>query len=71
MGEQEKAKKKGTSRIASPSNLPIHKPEGINISTFEGVEVLHVNGFIEHFGGHVSARAKEAKSRQENNDFFV
>lgn len=52
-------RKVGTSRIASSGNLPIYKPEGIDISTFKGVKVLHVNGFIKYFRGHVSATAKE------------
>ena len=68
-GRSREGRKKGTSRVASSSNLPVHKTEGIDISTFKGVEVLHVDGFIEHFGGHVSATAKEMWSWVENNDF--
>lgn len=42
-----------TSRIASSSNLPIYKPKGIDVGTLEGVKVLHVDGFVQHFWSHV------------------
>lgn len=45
----------GTSRIASSCNLPVHKPEGVDVSTLEGVKVLHVDCLIEDFRSHVSA----------------
>lgn len=43
-----------TSRIAPPSNLPIDKPEGVDIGTLEGVKVLHVDGLVKYFRSHVS-----------------
>ena len=69
-GRSREGRKNGTSRVASSSNLPVHKTEGIDISTFKGVKVLHVDGFIKYFRGHVSATAKEMWSCMENNDFF-
>lgn len=33
--------------------------------------MLHVNGFVEHFGGHVSATAKGTGSHGEKDAFFV
>ena len=46
----------GTSRIASSCNLPVDKPEGIDVGTFEGVKVLHVDCLVKDFRSHVSAR---------------
>lgn len=48
----------GTSRIASPRNLPVHEPESIDIGALEGVKVLHVDGFIKDFRSHVSGTAR-------------
>lgn len=46
-----------TSRVAPPSNLPVHEAEGVDVGTLEGVKVLHVDALIKDLRSHVPGAA--------------
>lgn len=42
-----------TSGITAASDLPVHQPQRIDVSTFKGVKVAHVDTLIQHLRSHV------------------
>jgi len=44
-----------TSVIATSSNFPEYQAKSIDIGSLERLEMPTINGFVEHFGCHVSA----------------
>lgn len=48
-----------TSCVAPSSDLPVDQAQGVDIGTFKRIKMLHVNGFIQDFGGHVPAAQEQ------------
>lgn len=58
-----------TSGIAAACDLPVHQPQSIDVSTFEGVKVAHVDTFIQHFWSHVPETQNQTV--QKHKEHFV
>lgn len=40
-----------------PGDLPQNKAQGPDVHPLEGLEAVHLDGVVEHLGGHVPLRA--------------
>lgn len=40
-----------------PGNLPQNKAQGPDVHSLEGLETVHLDGVVQHLGGHVALRA--------------
>lgn len=40
-----------------PGDLPQDQAQGPDVHSFEGLKTVHLDGVVEHLGGHVALRA--------------